>query len=123
MRKSRIKKLRTDCLKRLSEAAVMATIRKLSNGKYRADIRKKYTFIQAKTFLSKKLAEQWASEMDATIESILTLTPSKIKNLTPEIVIEMGGIDLFQKLGIELEFLTFTDLADEYMAQWIKERS
>ena len=95
--------MRTDCLKRSFETAAMATIRKLSNGKYRADIRKNYTFIQAKTFLSKKPAEQWASEMDATLEAILALTPSKIKNLTPEIVIEMGGLDLFQKLGIELE--------------------
>ena len=98
----------------------MATIRKLSNGKYRADIRKNYTFIQAKTFLSKKPAEQWASEMDATLEAILALTPSKIKNLTPEIVIEMCGLDLFLKLGIELEFLTFEDLANEYMQSWSK---
>jgi|WetSurSiteA1Bulk_404760.scaffolds.fasta_scaffold00346_7 integrase len=98
----------------------MATIRKLSNGKYRADIRKNYTFIQAKTFSSKKQAEQWASDMDANIETILSLTPIKIKNLTPEIVTEMGGLDLFQKLGIELEFLTFKDLADEYMKQWSK---
>ena len=58
--------------------------------------------------------------MDANIEAILNLTPSKIKNLTPEIVSEMGGLDLFQKLGIELEFLTFKDLANEYMAQWSK---
>jgi integrase len=112
--------LRTDCLKRLSEAADMATIRKLSNGKYRADIRKNYTFIQAKTFLLKKQAEQWASDTDANIEAILALTPVKLKNLTPEIVGEMGGLELFQKLGIELEFLTFKDLADEYMKQWAK---
>lgn len=112
--------MRTDCLKRLFEAAIMATIRKLSNGKYRADIRKNYTFIQAKTFLSKKQAEQWAAEIDANIESILALSPSKLKNLTPEIVNEMGGVDLFQKLGIELEFLTFEDLANEYMKQWSK---
>ena len=98
----------------------MATIRKLSNGKYRADIRKNYTFIQAKTFLSKKQAELWASEMDANIEAILTLNPFRLKNLTPEIVNEMGGLDLFQKLGIELEFLTFKDLANEYMKQWSK---
>jgi integrase len=98
----------------------MATIRKLSNGKYRADIRKNYTFIQAKTFLSKKQAEQWASDTDANIEAILALTPAKLKNLTPEIVGEMGGLELFQKLGIELEFLTFKDLADEYMKQWAK---
>ena len=70
----------------------MATIRKNSNGKYRADIRKNYTFIQAKIFLTKKQAEQWASEMDVNIEAILTLTPSKLKNLTPEIVNEMGGM-------------------------------
>jgi hypothetical protein len=112
--------LRTDCLNRLLETAVMATIRKLSNGKYRADIRKNYTFIQAKTFLLKKQAEQWAGDIDANIEAILALTPSKLKNLTPEIVSEMGGLDLFQKLGIELEFLTFEDLANEYMMQWSK---
>jgi hypothetical protein len=98
----------------------MATIRKLSNGKYRADIRKNYTFIQAKTFLSKKQAEQWASEIDANIEAILTLSPSRLKSLTPELVNEMGGLELFQKLGIELEFLTFEDLANEYMKQWSK---
>lgn len=98
----------------------MATIRKLSNGKYRADIRKNYTFIQAKTFLSKKQAEQWASDMDANIEAILALTPGKLKKLTPKLVGEMGGLDLFQKLGIELEFLTFKDLANEYMKQWSK---
>ena len=88
--------------------------------KYRADIRKNYTFIQAKTFLTKKQAEQWASEMDVNIEAILTLTPSKLKNLTPEIVNEMGGLDLCQKLGIELEFFTFKDLANEYMTPWTK---
>lgn len=98
----------------------MATIRKLSNGKYRADIRKNYTFIQAKTFLSKKQAEQWAANIDASVDTILALTPSKLKNLTPEIVNEMGGLDLFQKLGIELEFLTFEELANEYMKQWSK---
>lgn len=98
----------------------MATIRKLPNGKYRADIRKNYTFIQAKTFLSKKQAEQWASDIDANIEAILSLTPIKLTNLTPEVVSEMGGLELFQKLGVELEFLTFKDLANEYMKQWSK---
>ncbi|MDD5411461.1 MAG: hypothetical protein PHF31_08620 [Methylobacter sp.] len=76
----------------------MATIRKLSNGKYRADISKNYMFIQAKHFYQKKQAEQWASDMDANIEAILALTPAKLKKLTPELVGEMGGIDLFQKL-------------------------
>ena len=58
--------------------------------------------------------------MDANIEAILALTPARLKNLTPEIVSEKGGLDLFQKLGIELEFLTFEDLANEYMEQWSK---
>jgi hypothetical protein len=98
----------------------MATIRKLLNGKYRADIRKNYTFIQAKTFLSKKQAEQWSADIETNIEAILALTPSKLKALTPEIVSEIGGLDLFLKLGIELEFLTFEDLANEYMKQWSK---
>jgi integrase len=52
--------------------------------------------------------------------NILVLTPGKLKNLTPEIVSDMGGMSLFQKLGIELEFITFEDLANEYMKQWSK---
>jgi hypothetical protein len=64
----------------------MATIRKLSNGKYRADIRKNYTFIQAKTFLSKKQAEQWASDSCYKRENrFSTLTFSKQEPATDEI--------------------------------------
>jgi hypothetical protein len=33
--------------------------------------------------------------MDVNIEAILTLTPSKLKNLTPEIVNEMGGMSMW----------------------------
>lgn len=96
----------------------MATIRRLPSGKYRTDIRKKNTFIQAKTFNTKQQAEVYACEIESNIDSILSLKPKKIKKLSPVKVEELGGKWLFQKLGIELEFLTFEALADEYMRQW-----
>ena len=98
----------------------MATIRKLQNGRFRADIRKNYTFIQAKTFSSKKVAEQWASDFDAKLDEILSLSPSEISNLTPDQVEKFGGRDVFSKLGIELDFLTFRELVDEYISKWNK---
>lgn len=96
----------------------MAHIRKITSGKYRADIRKNQTFIQSKTFTEKKKAEIWSSEIDQNIQVILSLTPKKLKKLSPSKVEELGGMVLFQKLGIELEFITFKMLADEYMLQW-----
>ena len=81
----------------------MATIRNLSNGKYRADIRRQNTFIQAKTFTSKKQAEQYRDEIESCIDSILNLKPKKIKKLSPAKVEELGGAWLFKKLGIELD--------------------
>ncbi len=102
------------------ETEHMATIRKLPNGKFRADIRKNYTFIQAKTFVSKKEAELWAAEIDTKIDELLALPKSKISTLTPEDVEAWGGRELFLKLGIELEFITFNDLADEYISKWKK---
>lgn len=96
----------------------MATIRNLPNGKYRADIRKKNTFIQAKTFTTKNQAKQYISEIESNIDSILNLKPKKIKKLSPAKVEKLGGIWLFKKLDIKLEFMTFNALADEYMRQW-----
>jgi hypothetical protein len=68
-----------------------------------------------KHFQQKKQAEQWAAEIEANIDSILEIKPKKIKKLSPAKVERLGGTWLFQKLGIELEFMTFTMLADE---QW-----
>lgn len=96
----------------------MATIRNLPNGKYRTDIRRKNTFIQAKTFTSKKQAELYRDEIESSIDVILNLKPKKIKKLSPAKVEELGGAWLFQKLGIELDFMTFEGLADEYIQQW-----
>ena len=96
----------------------MATIRKLPNGKYRTDIRKNNSFIQAKTFILKEQAEQYAVELETNIDSILNLKPKKLKKITPDKVEALGGAWLFQKLGVELEFMTFETLADEYMRQW-----
>ncbi len=96
----------------------MATIRVLPNGKYRADIRKNSSFIQAKTFILKEQAEQYAVELETNIDSILNLKPKKLKKITPDKVEALGGAWLFEKLGIELAFMTFETLADEYMRQW-----
>ena len=49
----------------------MATIRELSNGRFRTDIRSQNTFIQSKTFNTKKQAEANACEVETNIDSIL----------------------------------------------------
>ena len=96
----------------------MAHIRKLSTGKFRVEIRKNYNFIASKTFISKQLAQSFADDMDKTIETILSLKPKKLKKLTPAKVEKLGGIGLFKKLGIKIEFMTFKILCDEYLKQW-----
>ncbi len=96
----------------------MSYIRTLPNGKYRAEISKNYTAIQSKTFATHKQAEKWAKDVEKNIETILDLKPKKIKKLSPYKVEELGGIALFQKFGIEVEFLTFKTLVNLYMAQW-----
>jgi len=96
----------------------MATIRELSNGRFRTDIRKCGTFISGKTFNTKKQAEAYACEVEINIDSILNLKPKKLKKLSPAKVEELGGQWLFQKLGVELKFRTFEILANEYMRQW-----
>jgi len=96
----------------------MAHIRKLSSSKFRTEIRKSCTFISSKTFNSLKEAEAYACEIESQIDSILSLKPKKIKKLSPAKVEALGGAWLFEKLGIELDFMTFETLADEYMRQW-----
>ena len=61
----------------------MSYIRKLPNGKYRAEIRKKQTSIQNKTFADKSQAEQWANDFERKIEKILNIKAKKLKKLSP----------------------------------------
>jgi len=96
----------------------MSYIRTLPNGKYRVEIRKKQISIQNKTFGNKLEAEQWANDFESKIELILSIKSKKIKKLSPDKVEELGGIALFQKLGVEVSFLTFKSLANEYTRQW-----
>jgi len=96
----------------------MSTIRSMPNGKHRVDIRKNYKFIQSKTFSTEEEAKEWAQCAENRIEKILKLSPKKLKKLSPDKVDELGGFDLFQKLGITLEFVTFKVLADKYMQKW-----
>jgi len=96
----------------------MSYIRTLPNGKYRAEIRKKQTSIQNKTFVNKSDAEKWAKDFERKIETILSVKPKKLKKLSPDKVEELGGMVLFQKLGVEITFLTFKSLVNEYIRQW-----
>lgn len=95
----------------------MSYIRTLPNGKYRAEVSKNYTSIQSKTFTTYKQAEKWANDVEKNIAIILDLKPKKIKKLSPDKVEALGGISLFQKLGVEIEFLIFRSLVNQYMAQ------
>jgi len=95
----------------------MSYIRSLANGKYRAEISKNYTSIQSKTFSTQKQAESWAVSIEKNIVSIKPKKLKKLKKLSPSQVEELGGLPLFQKLGVEIEFLTFKNLVNEYMKQ------
>ena len=56
----------------------MATIRKLSNNKFRAEIRKLQTTITTKTFPTRLQAEKWGNNLDYQINTILNIKPSKL---------------------------------------------
>lgn len=99
----------------------MAYIRTLPNGKHRVEIRKNQVSIQNKTFSDKPDAEQWANDFESKIETILNIKSKKLKKLkklSPDKVEELGGMALFLKLGVQVEFLTFKTLVNEYMSQW-----
>jgi len=96
----------------------MSYIRTLSSGKFRAEIRKKQISIQNKTFSTKPEAEQWAKDFENKIETILSIKPKKLKKLSPDKVEELGGMALFQKLGVDVVFVTFNTLANAYMKEW-----
>ena len=85
----------------------MSYIRTLPNGKFRAEVSKNYTSIQSKTFTTHKQADQWAYDVEKNTVIILDLKPKKIRKLSPAKVDALGGCALFQKFGIDLEFITF----------------
>ena len=96
----------------------MSYIRKLPNGKYRAEISKNYTSIQSKTFPTERKAEEWAESIEQNIDHILSIKLKTLRKLSPEQVEQLGGVALFQKLGLDIEFVTFRILVNEYMNQW-----
>ncbi len=96
----------------------MASIRKLSNGKFRAEIRKLQSTITTKTFPTQRQAEKWGNRLDKQIKEILKIKPSKLKDLSPNKIEQYGGLQLFKKLGLEVELMTFHDLVHVYMLQW-----
>jgi integrase len=96
----------------------MACIRNLPDNKYRTEIRKFQKTIITKTFTSRADAEAWGKDLDSKVNQILSIKPSKRKKLSPNQVEQLGGLDLFRRLGVEVEFMFFKDLANEYMLQW-----
>lgn len=96
----------------------MASIRKLSNGKFRTEIRKLQSTIKSKTFSTQLQAEKWGSKLDKQIKAILKIKPNKLKNLSPNKIEQYGGMELFKKLGLEVELMTFHELVHAYMLQW-----
>ena len=96
----------------------MSYIRKLPNGKYRAEISKNYTSIQSKTFPTERNAVEWAKSIEKNIDYILSIKLKTLRKLSPEQVEQMGGVALFQKLGLDIEFVTFKTLVNEYISQW-----
>jgi len=96
----------------------MSYIRKLSNGKYRAEIRKNQTTIKNKTFIEKSEAELWANDFECKIEKILSIKTKKLKKLSPDKVEELGGADLFNKLGVDVNFALFKDVLNSYIKDW-----
>ncbi len=96
----------------------MATIRKLPNNKFRTEIRKFQSTIKTKTFPTRQQAEKWGNKLDKQVNAILRIKPGKLKNLSPNKIEQYGGIELFKKLGVEVDLYTFSDLANAYMLQW-----
>ncbi|MEE9339932.1 MAG: site-specific integrase [Methylococcaceae bacterium] len=79
----------------------MAYIRPLKSGKFRADIRMK-GIVKNKTFPNKNLAQSWATEFETLIKTIPTLTNAKLMALSDDDILIMGGIDLFNQLGVDI---------------------
>lgn len=80
---------------------VMAYIRPLPNGKFRADIRLK-GIVKNKTFPSESLAHSWSEHMEHQIRSIPLLNQTQLASLSDDEIQSMGGTELFKLLGIDL---------------------
>jgi len=79
----------------------MAYIRPLKNGNFRADIRMKGV-TKNKTFPTEKLAEAWALATEAQIKQIPALSDDQLLKLSDDEIELMGGIELFNKVGVDL---------------------
>jgi hypothetical protein len=49
---------------------------------------------------------------------ILSIKTKKLKKLSPDKVEELGGIDLFKKLGVDVDFALFKDVLNSYIKDW-----
>ena len=69
----------------------MAYFRALANGRFRADVRMK-GIVKNKTFLSKKLAQTWADNLEHHIRTVPTLTHAQLLALSDADILSMGAM-------------------------------
>lgn len=79
----------------------MAYFRALKKGGVQATIRLK-GITQYRTFLNKKLAKSWATDTEKQIKTIPALTERQLIALSDDDIATMGGVGLFNKLGVNL---------------------
>jgi integrase len=80
---------------------MMAYIRPLANGNFRADVRMK-GIVKNKTFPSESLAQVWAEKIENSIKTIPLMDQSQLLALSDGDIEAMGGEDLFKQLGVDL---------------------
>jgi integrase len=80
---------------------MMAYIRPLANGNFRADVRMK-GIVKNKTFPSEPLAQAWADKIESNIKTIPLMDQSQLLALSDADIENLGGEDLFKQLGIDL---------------------
>jgi integrase len=80
---------------------MMAYIRPLANGNFRADVRMK-GMIKNKTFPSESLAHAWAEKIECSIKTIPGMSVTELLSLSVYDIENMGGDELFKQLGVDL---------------------
>lgn len=80
---------------------MMAYIRPLVNGNFRADVRMK-GIVKNKTFPSESLAQAWAEKIENSIKTIPLMVQSQLQMLSDGDIEALGGEELFKQLGVDL---------------------
>ncbi len=88
---------------------MMAYIRPLANGNFRADVCMK-GIVKNKTFPSESLAQAWAEKIENSIKTIPLLDQSQLLVLSDSDIETLGGEELFKQLGVDLDESKFAGI-------------